>query len=119
MGEPKSLRPCWNEKADLAARKRAEKGGYQTESWSSLAFIKQNLTHVRSKELIRWHDKNIQERETSRRGFYVPWKKNNINPTLGNAPKKYVSRYYQLKVGHGAMGTYLAKIGAMETPQCW
>ena len=33
--------------------------------------------------------------------------------------KKYASRYYQLKVGHGAVGTYLAKIGAIDTPQCW
>ena len=33
--------------------------------------------------------------------------------------KKYASRYFQLKVGHGAVGTYLARIGVIETPQCW
>lgn len=31
----------------------------------------------------------------------------------------YASRYYQLKVGHGAVGTFLAKIGVIETPGCW
>ena len=43
----------------------------------------------------------------------------NINRTLANAPKKYASRYYQLKVGHGAVGTIFAKIGKIETPKCW
>ena len=33
--------------------------------------------------------------------------------------KKYASRYYQLKVGHGAVGTFLARIGMIETPECW
>ena len=35
---------------------------------------------------------------------------------LANTLKKYASRYYQLKVGHE---TYLAKIRASETLQCW
>ncbi len=38
---------------------------------------------------------------------------------LGSAPKKYASRYYQLKVGHGAVGTFLVRIGVIETPECW
>ncbi len=28
-------------------------------------------------------------------------------------------RFYQLKIGHGAVATFLARIGAMETPECW
>ena len=74
---------------------------------------------ARLAELTRWHERKTQEREASRCGQYIPWTKNNINPMLGNAPKKYASRYYQLKVGHGAVGTFLAKIGKIETPQCW
>lgn len=35
---------------------------------------------------------------------------------IGNLPKKFASRYYQLKVGHGVVGTFLAKIGVIETP---
>ncbi len=38
---------------------------------------------------------------------------------LGNASKKYASRYYQLKVEHGAVGTFLTRIGVIETPECW
>ena len=41
------------------------------------------------------------------------------SPMLGSAPKKYASRYYQLKVGHGAVGTFLARVGVIETPECW
>ncbi len=28
-------------------------------------------------------------------------------------------RYFQLKVRHGAVGTFLAKIRVIETPKCW
>lgn len=28
-------------------------------------------------------------------------------------------QFYQLKIGHGAVGTFLARIGAMEAPECW
>lgn len=28
-------------------------------------------------------------------------------------------RYYQLKVGHGAIGTFLTRIGVIESPECW
>ena len=108
-----------NEKADLAAKNRAQRGGKQVERWSSLAYIKKNLTEIRAKELIEWHQTQTQERETSRRGFYVPWTKNGINPTLGSAPKKDAARFYQLKVGHGAVGTFLARIKVIETPECW
>ena len=108
-----------NEKADLAARNKAEKGGKQAERWSSLAYIKKNLAKVRITEITKWHEKKIQEREVSRRGFYVPWTKAEIHPVLGNVAKKYAARFYQLKVGHGTVGTYLARIGKIESPQCW
>ena len=42
-----------------------------------------------------------------------------MNELLGKTLKRYASRYFQLKVGHGAVGTYLAKIGAVEISQCW
>lgn len=28
-------------------------------------------------------------------------------------------RYYQLKLGHGATGIFLARIGVIETLECW
>ena len=35
-----------------------------------------------------------------------------MDPVLGKARKFYASRFYQLKVGHGAIGTFLHRIGA-------
>ncbi len=42
-----------------------------------------------------------------------------MSKVLRQTAKKYASRYLQLKVGHGAIGTYLARIGVIEIPQCW
>ena len=108
-----------NEKADLAAKIRAEKGGKLTERWSSLAYIRKNVDGIRSKAIAHWHETEVREREASRRGYYVPRLREGISVLLGKAPKKYAARFYQLKVGHGAIGNYLARIGVIETPQCW
>lgn len=35
---------------------------------------------------------------------------------LGKTLKKYVLRYYQLKVKYGAIGIFLTKIGKIEIP---
>ena len=80
---------------------------------------KEKLGQVRSTETTKWHERKIQERKASRGGFYILWTKAEINQVLGNAPKKYAARYYQLKVGHGAIGIYLARIRKIETPECW
>lgn len=77
-----------NEKVDLAAKNRAERGGKQVERWSSLAYFKKNLTQAQSKVLTKWHELKMQEREVSRHGFYVLSTKAEINPILANAPKK-------------------------------
>lgn len=42
-----------------------------------------------------------------------------MSKVLGHTARKYPSRYLQLKVGHGAVGSYLARIGVIETPQFW
>lgn len=108
-----------NEKANQSARNRAEKGGKLTERWSSLAYIKRNVYEIRSRDLMKWHETETQNREANRRGFYIPRTTKGISLALGSAPKKYASRYYQLKVGHGAVGTFLVRIGVIETPECW
>ena len=108
-----------NERTDLATKRAAERGGLETDCWSSLTHIKTELKRTKLAELSAWHQVKTQERETSRRGFYISQAKCGINSTLGKAPKKYTARYYQLKTGHGAFGTFLARIGALETPKCW
>ena len=100
------------------AKHIVERGGKQAERWSLLAHIQQNLTKIQSEKLTKWHKVRTQERKNSQRGYYLPWKKAGINPTLANAPKKYASWYYQLKVRHGAVGSFLVKIGVIETPEC-
>ncbi len=108
-----------NEKANLSARNRAERGGKLTDRWSSLAYIKRNAYDIRLRDLIKWHKLETQNREASCRGFYILRTTEGISLALGNASKKYASRYYQLKVGHGAEWTFLIRIGAIETPEYW
>lgn len=38
---------------------------------------------------------------------------------LGKTKKFYASRFYQLKIGHGVIGSFLYRIGATETAKCW
>lgn len=108
-----------HDKADNSAKNKTRKGGKLAEHWSSLFHIKKELDESKSQELTRWHEVKTQERESSRRGFYVPWVKRRMNEILGNTAKKNASRPPKPMVGHGAVWTYLAKIGVVETPQCW
>ena len=108
-----------NERADLAAKEVAYRGGKETECWSSLAHVRTELKRTTLDELSTWHLLKTQEREVISWGFYISRAKFGIDPTLGKAPKKYAAQYYQLKIGHGAVGMFLAKIGAIESPKFW
>lgn len=50
---------------------------------------------------------------------YIFSTKNNINRIFGNVSKKYALQYYQLKVGHGVIKSFLAKIRKIEILQYW
>lgn len=69
---PRHVRLAGHDKADQSARDKAQKGGKPVERWGSLTHIKKRLIESHALELTRWHDVKIQERETSRRGFYIP-----------------------------------------------
>lgn len=45
----------------------------------------------------------------------VPRLKPGIHPVLGQAPKRYASWFFQLKVG---VGVFLERIGVTETAEC-
>ncbi len=49
----------------------------------------------------------------------ISFVKGGINKTLGKTLKKFAMRFYQLKIGHGAVGNFLARIEIIETPECW
>lgn len=108
-----------HDKADQSAKDKARRGGNPVERWSSLTHIQKKMVESRLSELAKWHETKKGEREASRRGFYFPRLKAGMDELLGSTPIKYASRYFQLKTGHGATGTFLVRIGVIEPPACW
>lgn len=75
-----------NERADSAAKSAAHRGGKETDCWSSLAHVKAELKKTRSADLSTWSQLKTQEREASRRGFYISKDKCGIDSTkAGNS----------------------------------
>lgn len=60
----------------------------------------------------------MKERENQKTGFYIPSFKAKIDPLLSNMKKFSALRYYQLKTGHGVIGTFLSRKVARETAKC-
>ena len=85
----------------------------------SLAHLKRRITEEKKSQLWAWHDQKTKERESRKRGFYVPFSKAEMDPLLGKTKKFYASRFYQLKIGHGAIGMFLNRIEARKTAECW
>ena len=108
-----------NEQADKAAKAAAANERCQTARWSSLAYVYRKIKEAKELELCSWHQAKNEEREARNRNYYIPRLKPGIQPVLGQASKKYASRFFQLKVGHGAVGVFLERIGAVETAECW
>lgn len=62
-----------HDRADQSAKARARRGGMPTEQWSSPhTYPEKRLIESRFSELARWHEAKRDEREASRRGFYIP-----------------------------------------------
>ena len=108
-----------NEKADMAAKEAAGGERIRTAKWTSLTHLKRQITEGKTAELFAWHDQGTKERESRKSGFYIPSRKAGIDPLLSKAQKYYASRFYQLKIGYGAIGTFLKRIRATETAECW
>ena len=119
---------CWvpshckverNERADKAAKEAAGRERIQTARWTSLTHLKRRITEEKKLQLRAWHEQKTKERESRKSGFYVPSLKAEMDPLLGKTKKFYASRFYQLKTGHAAIGTFFNRIGATETAECW
>lgn len=74
---------------------------------------------IQFSDLIKWHKSITQNKKASSCDYYIPRIIKDISLTIKNAPKKYASRYYQLKVEHGAVGTFLIKIEAKKISEYW
>ena len=107
-----------NEQADKAAKEAATGGKIGTAQWSSLAYINRSITEAKKSEIWSWHRAKNEERESRNRSYYVPRLKPGIHHVLGQAPKKYAARFFQLRVGHAATGVFLERIGKRETADC-
>ena len=68
---------------------------------------------MKKAQIYAWHAQKINEQENGRRGPYIPCLKMQIHSLLSWTRKSYASRFYQLKVGHGAIGTFLGR----QSPQ--
>lgn len=107
-----------NEKADRAAKEAARGRKIRTARWTSLAHVKRQIMEERKLQIYMWYEQKARERESFKRGFYIPCLKTQIHPLLGKTKKLYASRFYQLKTGHGAIGTFLERIGKLESAEC-
>ncbi len=108
-----------NEMVDKAAKEAAEGARIQTVRWTSQNHLKSQITEAKKSQLWTWYEQKIKERESRKSGFYVPSFKAEMDLLLGNTKKFYALRFYQLKTGHGAIGTFLSRIRAIEAAECW
>lgn len=108
-----------NERADRAAKKVAGEGKVRTARWTSLAHVKRQITEERKLQIYTQYQEKARERESNKLGFYIPCLKTQIHSLLGKTKKLYASRFYQLKTGHGVIGTFLERIGKVESAECW
>ena len=90
-----------------------------TARWTSLTHLKRRIREGKRAQQSAWRNQKAREKEEQRRGFYFSSLKMQMDPVLGKTRKFSASRLYQLKVGHGAIGTFLHRIGATETAECW
>ena len=78
-------------------------------------YTKKNVYKIQSKNLIKWHKIETQDRKASHQGFYILRTIESIRLALENAPKKYAICYYQLKVRHSDVKIYLVRIRVIQT----
>jgi len=107
-----------NERADQAAKRAAAKPRRGGQGELSLAYINRVRTEITGSRRQQWLTKRLSQRSAAAQRTYRAqpgWK---MDPVAAAAPKGVVSRYYQLKVGHAAIGTYLRKIGKRDSEAC-
>jgi ribonuclease HI len=106
-----------NERADEAAKQatdpRTRRIHYEA-SFASLAHINRVTTERKWEESKEW----LVAQCRGNRTYRLVTTQRRDKPPLG-APKRQAARYYQLKMGHALIGTYLKRIGKSADDKCW
>ena len=105
-----------NERADQAAKQAATRPARDDEI--SLAHAHRVSTEARRGDGQKWLAGAMARRSLRAQRTYRPAKGLQPDPAATAAPKAIASRYYQLKTGHAATGTYLQRIKAQEDSAC-
>jgi ribonuclease HI len=106
-----------NERADQAAKQAASKPGSGLKGLS-LAFTSRVCTEAVQARKKGWLARALTKRSKQSQLEYRPQKGWQLDPVAAQASKQLASRYYQLKTGHAAIGTYLHQIQARDSPAC-
>ena len=107
-----------NEQADQAAKRASIKPSRPRYEGLSLAYIRRACTEARRKAVEEWASKHTVQGAHRRERAYRPSKGWGLDRIAGKAPKRLASYYYQLKIGHAPIGTYLHQIKARDSPEC-
>ena len=107
-----------NEQADQAAKRATIKPGGPGYEGLSIAYIRRACTEARRKAVEEWADQHAVQGAHRRGSAYRPPKGWGLDKIAAKAPKRLASRYYQLKIGHAPIGTYLHRIKARDSPEC-
>jgi ribonuclease HI len=107
-----------NERADQAAKSAAQKPPRNDQGGLSLAHVNRACTEIVRTQRQQWLTKMLGRRTLEAQRAYraqTGWKQ---DPIIAAAPKKIASRYYQLKVGHAAIRTFLKGIRVQDSEAC-
>ena len=107
-----------NERADQAAKRAANKPPGRGPRVISLAFARRARTEAITAQKQRWLTRKLSQRSQQDRSAHRPQRNWRLDPLVAVTPKRLASRYFQLKSGHAAIGTYLHRIQAREDATC-
>ena len=102
-----------NEQADQTAKLAAERAPRGQASKLTLAYLRRLRTKASTQAREAWLNEN-----RTPRGPYRPQRGWKLDPALAKAPKALAARATQLKTGHAAIGPYLQRIQARDSPEC-
>ncbi|ODM15123.1 hypothetical protein SI65_09362 [Aspergillus cristatus] len=89
-----------------------------TQGLLSLAHLQRTQTEATREAREKWLREAMAKRTPAAQRTYRPHRGWRLDPAAAGAPKALASRYYQLKMGHAAIGPYLQRVQAQESAAC-